>query len=74
MATRISNHTRINNYLIKQINSKQPFYKPSYYLSLKKLKILKIYIETYLSNGFIKFSDFLTRLPKVFGAKINMKF
>ena len=46
--------TGINEHAIKLKNSKQPPYRPIYSLGPVELKILKTYIETNLTNGFIQ--------------------
>lgn len=52
-------HTRINNHIIKLINSKQLLYKPIYNLKLVELKTLETYIKANLVNGFIRLFKFL---------------
>ncbi len=46
-------NTVMNKHVIELINEKQPFYASIYALSLVELKMLKIYIKTYLKTGFI---------------------
>ncbi len=53
LAMELPENTRMNEYTIKLINSKQPPYRPIYALSLMELETLKIYIETHLKTGFI---------------------
>ncbi len=51
---KLSENTNINKYAIELIEGKQPPYGPIYALSLVELETLKIYIKTYLKNGFIQ--------------------
>ena len=49
-------HSRINNNIIKLVDSQQPLYGPIYNLKSVDLEILKVYIETNLAKKFIKLS------------------
>ena len=46
--------TELNQYAIELQDGQQPLYRPIYNLSLMEPKILKLYIETNLANGFIR--------------------
>ena len=46
--------TRVNEYAIKLEKGKQPPYGPLYSLEPVEFKTFKIYIETNLTNGFMK--------------------
>ena len=48
--------TKVNDYIIKLEEGKEPPYGPIYSLELVELKTLKIYIMTNLANGFIRTS------------------
>ena len=70
-AIELSKNTCINEYIIKQVESKQLFYKPIYSLRLVKLKILKIYMETYQKTWFIWLSNSLTDTFIFFHQKLD---
>lgn len=53
MAMKPLEHINMNNHAIKLKDGKQPLYDLIYSLGPGELKILKIYIETYLKTGFI---------------------
>lgn len=50
LAIELPEHNNINDYAIKLIENKHPFYKPIYSLKLVKLETLKTYIKTYLKT------------------------
>ncbi len=54
LTVELSKYTRINNHAIELVDDQQLPYSPIYSLGLMKLKILKIYIENNLANGFIR--------------------
>ena len=54
LATKLSEHIRINNYAIKLIKDCQSLYYSIYNLSSVKLEILKTYIKYNLVDNFIK--------------------
>ena len=53
----LSERTRVNEHAIEQKKGKQPPDGPIYSLGLVELEILKTYIKTNLSNGFIRTSQ-----------------
>lgn len=63
LAMELLDHTKINNYTMNLIDSKQPFYEIIYSLEPMKLVTLKTYIKINLTNNFIKSSKFLTIAP-----------
>ena len=54
LASKLPEHTEINDHIIKLVDSQQPPYGPIYSLGLVELEILKAYIETNLANEFIR--------------------
>ena len=50
---KLPENTRLNEHAIKLEEDKQPLFGLIYSLGLVKLEILKIYIKTNLTNGFI---------------------
>lgn len=70
-ATKLSDYLNINKHIINLELNKQLFYKPIYNLVPIKLKTLKTYIETNLTNGFIQLSKSLTRAPIFFVLKAD---
>lgn len=52
-------YSRINHYLINLVNSQQFLCRPIYSIELIKLKTLKTYINTNLTNNFIRLSKSL---------------
>ena len=56
LASELSEHTGINNHAIKLVDGQQPSYGPIYSLRPVELETLKAYIETNLTNGFIRTS------------------
>ena len=65
-ATKLLEHTGINNYTIKLENSKQLFFGPIYSLGLIKLEILKTFIIINLANNFIWSFKSLTGVAMLF--------
>lgn len=68
IATKLPEHTGINNHIINFVKSKQP---PIYRLKPMELEILKVYIKTNLVNGFIKPSKSLADTIIFFVKKLN---
>lgn len=64
-------HTKINNYAIELIDSKQPSYRTIYSLRLIKLETLKTYIKINLANNFIRPFKFLVDILIFFAQKSN---
>ena len=63
-------YTRINDHIIKLIDGCQkPPYGPIYSLGRMELETLKAYIETNLTNGFIRPSKFPAGAPIIFDRK-----
>ena len=54
LASKLPEHTGINDYAIELLQSQQPPYGPIYNLGPVELETLKAYIETNLANGFVK--------------------
>ena len=54
LASKLPEHTKINDYTIKLIKGQQLSYKSIYSLGPVELKPFKAYIETNLANKFIK--------------------
>ena len=52
-ATELSEHTKMNDYTIKLVESRQPLFESIYNLRLVKLETLKIYIKIIHAIGFI---------------------
>ena len=69
LASKLSEHTGINNHAIKRIDGQQPPYGPIYSLGPVELATLKAYIETNLANGFIRPSKSLAGAPILFDRK-----
>lgn len=61
----------INNYVIKLKINKLLFYKLIYKPELVKLKILKIYVKTSLTNSIIKLFKFFINFQIMFVYKNN---
>ena len=71
LATKLPEHIRINNHIIKLRDDQQPPYGPIYNLKPVKLETLKVYIENYLANRFIRPSKSLARAPILFDKKLD---
>ena len=69
LASKLPEHTRINNHAIKFVDNRQPPYGPIYSLGPIELETLKSYIETNLKNGFIRFSKSPAGAPILFDKK-----
>lgn len=59
LAAQLLKYTKINNYVIKQINIKQLFYNVIYCLEILNLNMFKTYIKTKLVNSFLSLFKFL---------------
>lgn len=66
LVIKLPEYTRINDYTIKLIDSKQLPYEPIYSLKLVELETLKTYIETNLANDFIRPSKSLANISILF--------
>ena len=71
LASKLSEHTGINNHAIELVHSQQSPYGPIYSLGLVELETLKAYIETNLTNGFIKLSKSSAGAPILFEQKLD---
>ena len=69
LASELIEHTGINDYTIKLVNGQQPLYGPIYSLRAVELEILKVYIETNLTKGFIRPSKSPANTPIPFDQK-----
>ena len=69
LASELFEHTGINNHAIKLVDGQQPPYGPIYSLGPVELESLKAYIETNLSNGFIRPSKSPAGTPILFDRK-----
>lgn len=58
-AAELLEYIGINDHFINLIKGQQPLYGPIYSLGQMKLEILKTYIETNLTNGFIRSAKLL---------------
>ena len=74
LATKLLQHTKINDYVINLIKGYQPPYNFIYSLGPVELKTLKIYIETNLAKKFIWPSKFLASAPIFFVKKSDRSF
>ena len=54
LASKLPEHSGINNHAVKLVDSQQPLYGPIYSLGPVELETLKAYIKTNLANGFIR--------------------
>ncbi len=71
LIAKLSEHMRINNYVIELVNDRQLSYNLIYNLGLIELETLKIYIENNLANSFIRPSKFPARAPIFFNKKLD---
>ena len=71
LASKLSEHTRINDHAIELIDGQQPLYGPIYSLGPVELETLKAYIQTNLANKFIRLSKSPTSTPILFEQKSN---
>ena len=69
LATKLPEHTGINNYIIELVDGQQPPYGLIYSLGPVELETLKAYIETNLANGFIRPSTSPAGAPILFDQK-----
>ena len=69
LASKLPEHTGINDHAIELVDGQQPPYKPIYSLGPVELETLKAYIETNLANGFIRPSKCLAGAPILFDRK-----
>ena len=69
LASKLSEHIRINDHVIELVNSQQPSYGPIYSLGLVELMTLKAYIKTNLINRFIRLSKSPTSTSILFDRK-----
>ena len=69
LASKLPEHTGINDHAIELVDSQQPPYGPIYSLGPVELKNLKAYIETNLANGFIRPSKSPAGAPILFDQK-----
>ena len=60
-----------HDHTIDLIDNKQPPYGPIYKLSKNKLSVLRVYIDKYLANGFIRPSKSPADAPILFISKLN---
>ena len=67
----LSKNTGMNEYAFELKEGKQPPFRPIYSLGLVELETLKTYIETNLSNGFIRPSKSPAGVPILFNWKPN---
>ena len=71
LASKLIEHTGINDHTIKLVDDQQPPFKPIYSLGLVESETLKAYIKTNLANRFIKLSKLPTNAPILFDQKLN---
>ena len=69
LASKLPEHTEINNHAIELVNGQQPPYGSIYSLRPVELETLKAYIETNLANGFIRPSNSPTGALILFNQK-----
>ena len=74
LVSELFKHTKINDHAIELVNSQQLLYRPIYSLGLIELETLKAYIETILTNSFIRASKSLTGAPILFDQKSDSSF
>ena len=73
-AVELLENTRINKYVIKLEESKQPLFRPIYSLGSVELETLKTYIKTNLAISFIRLSKFSTGAFILFDRKLDRSF
>ena len=66
LASKLPEHTEINDHAIELVDGQQPPYGPIYSLGPVELETLKAYIETNLANSFIKPSKSPAGAPILF--------
>ena len=69
LASKLPEHTGINDHAIELVEGQQPPYGSIYSLGPMELETLKAYIETNLANGFIKPPKFPASTPILFDRK-----
>ena len=69
LASKLPEHTGINDHVIELVDGQQPPYGPIYSLGPVELETLKAYIETNLANGFIRPSKSPAGAPILFDRK-----
>ena len=69
LASKLPEHTGINDHAIELVDGQQPPYGPIYSLGPVELETLKAYIETNLANGFIRPSKSPAGAPILFDQK-----
>ncbi len=69
LTIKLSEHTDINNHVIKLVHDRQLSYDLIYNLGPIELKTLKAYIKNNLANSFIRLFKFLTRALILFDKK-----
>ena len=69
LASKLPEHTGINNHAIKLVDSQQPLHRLIHRLELVELETLKAYIETNLADRFIRPSKSLVGAPILFDRK-----
>ena len=69
LASKLPEHTGINDHAIELVDGQQPPYGPIYGLGPVELETLKAYIETNLANKFIRSSKSLAGAPILFKRK-----
>ena len=74
LASKLPEHTRINDHAIELVDGQQPLYGSIYSLKPVKLKTLKAYIETNLVNEFIRSSKLPAGAPISFNRKSDGSF
>ena len=67
-------NTGMNEHAIELEEGKQPLFGPIYSLGPVEFETLKTYIETNLTNGFIRPSKFLVEAPILFDRKPDRSF
>ena len=69
LTSELPEYTGINNHAIELVDGQQPPYGPIYSLGVVELETLKVYIETNLTNRFIRPSKFPADAPILFDWK-----
>ena len=71
LATKLLEHTRINDYVIELMDDWQPPYSLIYSLGPVELETLKAYIKNNLANGFIRPFKSPAGVLMLFDKKLN---
>ena len=74
LASELAEHIGINDLAIELVDGQQPPYGPIYSLGPVELETLKAYIETNLTNGFIRPSKSPANIPILFDQKSDSFF